>query len=783
MRRSPLAALAIVFTIAHIAFLPSALEDIDSVNFALGVRDFDVAAHRPHPPGYPVYIALGKMAVAMAGPFSGDASDSAVEARALAILSLIGAVASIVLLYRLMTCWSRPPDDGGGAQPRLDLEAARPWDRLDVRALAATALAAACPLFWYLSVRPMSDVPGLAAAVAAQGLLGLAWWRQRPDRSGDRRLAPARIVASGRMIVLGSLVAGVAIGLRSQNAVLTLPLLAGVWFDRIGRGAAGALLGGGVALTIGCLAWAVPLIIASGGTSAYLAALGSQAGEDFAGVEMLYLHPTDVRLAAAALYHTFVAPWDSVPLAVCVLALAATGLLVHVRHDRRTLVALVLVSAPYLVFHLLFQDTTFTRYALPLIPVTAFLAVSGLAGVARRAMVPTTGVMVVWSVAIAAPTLATYARESSPTARVVSAMNDAVKSEAPGALAMHQTYRRPLEAEQVAVATRLPSPPRREWLELARYWREGHVGPVWFLSDERRSDLALIDPQSRLDRADFRWGFSSLSRVGGMRPDAVSWYRMKAPGWFVEEGWALTPETAGMARLMGRGPSLSPITAWIRRRPHAAHLIVGGRNLGLDADPAVRFVVRLDDRELARWEVPPGFFLEDLPLAPGALEGQGPLAALTITSESQAPRALDSAIEQFDVQTAGTLMWAYDDGWHEAEYTPALGVWRWTSARATLRVIDAGRPVRITIRVERPTRYFDGSPVVTMRAGPLVLAQTSFVDSDVWTADVPLDALRAGDGRIIIETDRTFAPAERGGSPDRRRLGLRVFGVQITSQP
>ena len=39
-------------------------------------------------------------------------------------------------------------------------------------ALAATALAVACPLFWYLAVRPMSDVPGLAAALARAGGAG-----------------------------------------------------------------------------------------------------------------------------------------------------------------------------------------------------------------------------------------------------------------------------------------------------------------------------------------------------------------------------------------------------------------------------------------------------------------------------------------------------------------------------------------------------------------------------------------------------------------------------------
>ena len=53
------ATLALAFLVAHLAYLPSSLEDLDSINFALGLRHFDVANQQPHPPGYPIYIALG----------------------------------------------------------------------------------------------------------------------------------------------------------------------------------------------------------------------------------------------------------------------------------------------------------------------------------------------------------------------------------------------------------------------------------------------------------------------------------------------------------------------------------------------------------------------------------------------------------------------------------------------------------------------------------------------------------------------------------------------------
>ncbi len=97
--RRVLSALALVFALAHIPFLATSLEDIDSVNFALGVRHFDVATHRPHPPGYPVYIAAGKVAVGALDLIS-DAPQSSIDARALAILSLLAGVLTVGLLYR-----------------------------------------------------------------------------------------------------------------------------------------------------------------------------------------------------------------------------------------------------------------------------------------------------------------------------------------------------------------------------------------------------------------------------------------------------------------------------------------------------------------------------------------------------------------------------------------------------------------------------------------------------------------------------------------------------------
>ena len=110
-------ALALAIGLAHLPFLASWLEDIDSINFALGVRDFDVAAHRPPPPGYPVYIAAGKVTTAIVGAVSGGRSPSAIEARALSILSLLAAVLAAFAMYRAFAALGRRDGVSGVGNP------------------------------------------------------------------------------------------------------------------------------------------------------------------------------------------------------------------------------------------------------------------------------------------------------------------------------------------------------------------------------------------------------------------------------------------------------------------------------------------------------------------------------------------------------------------------------------------------------------------------------------------------------------------------------------------
>jgi len=701
----------------------------------------------------------------------GGAPASSVEARALASVSLLAGLVAIVCLYGVFASLaSRSP------------ASASPWAALNIEAFAATAVTVSCPLFWYLAARPMSDLPGLAFALAAQACLLLAWQRQTPGPGGDRRLSPALTAASGRMIVIGSLLAALSIGMRSQTVWFTLPLLVLVLLDRVGRGVAGALIGGGIMFVAGGLMWGIPLLVASGGLGPYLAALGTQAGEDFAGGEMLYTNPS-ARAAAFALMRTFLDPWDSPMLGAIVVVLAVAGVAHLAMRDRRTLTAVVVMSAPYLAFHLAFQDTSFIRYALPVVPAVAFLAMRGVALANERGVAVTAAALSVASVVIASPVLAAYGAEPSPTVRVLAAMQAESRAGAPAALAMHQTFKRPLEAEDVGFTTVLPSPPRLEWLELVKFWRDGRTDPLWFIADPVRSDLALIDPASLAESTEFRWPLVARPAFGGMRPSAARWYRMSAPGWIAEEGWSLTPETSGMAGLMGRGPHLGPIRAQVRRRPGAATVMVGGRNLASPGDPAARFTLAIDGVTLQQWDAAPGFFLHLFEIPAGRLMGEGPLATLTIQSSAASGSAvIQTAIEQFDLQDPDTLMFGYGDGWNEAEYNTTLGVWRWTSDRAVVRIAGPPHDVRVTMTIESPLRYFDAPASVRVTTGDREIATTLLGSTESWSFLVPGEALAGSGGLLTIETDKTWVPSERDGGADDRRLGLRILAFRVANR-
>jgi hypothetical protein len=227
--------------------------------------------------------------------------------------------------------------------------------------------------------------------------------------------------------------------------------------------------------------------------------------------------------------------------------------------------------------------------------------------------------------------------------------------------------------------------------------------------------------------------------------------------------------------------------AYLRRRPEAATLMIGGRNLGLRGEREARVEVTLDGRPLDAWTAPPEDrpFLTTRTIPAGMLTGRDRYATLEIRARAAdgSARPVSVAIEQFDVQSLDAPVVGFESGWYQNEYDPAVGrMWRWMGSSATVRVHHGGRDRTLEVRAEVPLQYLSGSPTILVRAGEEILARVTPTSDDLrFEARVPARALDESAGLLTLETDGTYVPAAVEGpcSCDQRSLGLRVYDLKI----
>lgn len=747
----------VVFVAAHLRALPRTLEDIDSVNFALGVEAFDVASHRPHPPGYPVFIAMSKVSTAAVHALRPSWDRDRTAAAGLAIW---GVIAGGLATWLIAALW-------------IAIGLGEPL------AFLAAVLAVVSPLFWFSASRPLTDVPGLVAAIGVQVLLVKGLRALREDRS-----APLP-----RVWLAGACVAGLIIGLRSQTAWFTGPLLvwcAGELLFR-GRAADAAKL---VALAaIGALAWAIPLVWMSGGVGRYLFYLRDQGQQDFTGIEMIARIPS-WHLFQLAMRRTFVDPWPVKWLANGVLGLGVLGLVRLAWSGRRVLAAMLLCFWTYLVFHVVFQETVTLRYSLPLVIPVCALAVIAVAAIHRHAATLLVAALSAACLVIAQPPLRAYAAGGAPVFRAFQEMLKTLPTarEQPLLKMHHQVYWGILRAlvwyQPLWDVGPQVHPGKREWLGVVTHFENGGTQPVWFLSDVNRTDLSLFDPRSRTLEGSFEEPPSVRAYIMGTRLDSLRWWTIDPPGWMLGTGWSLTPESRGVTTEDATGPHQQPAVAWLRARQEPVRVMIGGRYIGPGQTPTT-LIADLEGAEAGRWTLGPSrpWFVEWIDWPRGVVSTTGrPYARLTARAVPASPTNAPPGVllEQFDAAPVASVMFAFQDGWHELENNPATGeIWRWVSNRGTIEVRGAGKDLTLTLAGPSPLKNFDHAPDVVVRAGQKELARF-LPDADfTQTIPVPLDALTASSGLITIETNLSFVPAERGQGADQRRLGVKFYRIEI----
>ncbi|HYO50813.1 MAG TPA: glycosyltransferase family 39 protein [Chloroflexia bacterium] len=213
-----LLALGVAAGVSRATFVRDTPINWDGVQFALALREFDLHLHQPHPPGYILYVLLGRALNILVGE----------PELALSLMSVLFSVAAVPLLYWLTL---------------------RAFGEHSI-ALGAALLLLASPLALYYGAVGLTYAPEMALSIAVAGIA----WKVRAD-DGPLWIA----------LLLG-LALAFAGGIRQTSFLVLLPLC--IWaLWRNGRNRWLAFVG---ALLVSSLAWLVPLLMLSGGVEPYL---------------------------------------------------------------------------------------------------------------------------------------------------------------------------------------------------------------------------------------------------------------------------------------------------------------------------------------------------------------------------------------------------------------------------------------------------------------------------------------------------------------------------------
>jgi hypothetical protein len=206
--------------ISRLAFRSRDLYDLDSVNFALGMERFDTRVHQPHPPGYFLYVCIGRLVNFLVH----DAN------LALVLVSVAAGMATVAMIYLLALDWFGPR-----------------------AAQFAGMLFLFSPLAWFHGTVALT----YSVEAAFSALLGYLCWRTYKGNAA--------------FVVPAAIALGVSAGIRPSSLVFLGPLfLFSLGAVPIRKG----LLGLGV-LALACVAWFLPMIYISGGFANYYGALAS----------------------------------------------------------------------------------------------------------------------------------------------------------------------------------------------------------------------------------------------------------------------------------------------------------------------------------------------------------------------------------------------------------------------------------------------------------------------------------------------------------------------------
>ena len=313
---------------SRIPALSLTLHDWDETLFASAVREYDVKPHHPHPPGYPLFVALAKLARL----FTGSDFHALQTVATAASMLVFPAAFFLARELRFRTSY----------------------------ALGAAAMTAFVPTIWYYGGTGLSDVPALVLVLAACALL------LRGGRSPGAYLA-------------GAIVTAAACSIRPHLLMIAaIPALLGAFSLRRMKTAVAAW---GAAALFVAVAYGGAAYFSSDPPHGYLSEL-RKIRKHIANTDS-YRNPHRTPLPQLA-ERVFLFPSGGGRTKYAIVVLAAIAVIDAAVRRRRNVAILLGMFLPMAVFTWLMLDmTALSRYAIAYITLHAFLAVAGVEALTR----------------------------------------------------------------------------------------------------------------------------------------------------------------------------------------------------------------------------------------------------------------------------------------------------------------------------------------------------------------------------------------------------------------
>lgn len=363
---------ALVCAATRFLAMARSLWDWDEALFCLGMRSYDVTAHHPHPPGFPVYIALGRIVRTVIHS----------DFRALQAVNLVAGMLVFPAIFFL------------ARELRLPF----------VTATIAGALCAFFPNVWFFGGGAFSDIPSLVLVVFAVAFLF------RGCRDANAYLIGAALLA-------------LAAGIRPQNFLIGLaPGVLATWYRARAawRDVVFAALVG--ALTVGVAFGGA--MAATGGYKPYLDS-AKEHGEYITRVDS-FRSP-----GRPPLWHLFdrffIKQYQSLALSFVTSVFVAIAIATAIASRDRAIGWLALSFGPFAVVAWMMLDRySINRFSIGYCPLFAILAAGGIARLTRAwpRVEPLVGGALIASFFIwTLPALATVRNTIAPSVLAVEAVS------------------------------------------------------------------------------------------------------------------------------------------------------------------------------------------------------------------------------------------------------------------------------------------------------------------------------------------------------------------------